>query len=81
VDVGETAKLAALADEPSDVPPVETVNQSMVFPVEVALSCVVEPHTSEARVADILEGVAGGVTVTTTAVRVGKAHVPLLASA
>ena len=81
VDAGVTEKLAALADVPISVPPEETVYNLILFPAEVAFNCDVEPHTTEAGVADTDVGIAGGVTVTTTAVLVELVQVLLYASA
>jgi len=81
VDAGVTAKLAALVEVPISVPPEETVYHLILFPAEVAFNCDVEPHTTEAGVALTEVGVAGGVTVTTTAVLVELMQVPLIASA
>ena len=81
VDAGVTEKLAALADVPISVPPEETVYHLILFPAEVAFNCDVEPHTTEAGVADTDVGIAGGVTVTTTAVLVELVQVLLYASA
>jgi len=52
-----------------------------LLPAEVAFNCDVEPHTTEAGVADTDAGAAGGVTVTTTAVLVELVQLLLYASA
>ena len=81
VDAGVTAKPEPLEEVPICVPPVETVYHLILFPAEVAFNCDVEPHTTEAGVADTDVGVAGGVTVTTTAVLLELVQLLLYASA
>ena len=57
--VGVTAKFAALALEPSEVPPEETEYQFILLPVDVAFKFEEDPRQIDAALADTEEGAEG----------------------
>ena len=59
VTVGETTKLPPLVELPMEVPPVETVYQSIVYPVAVAERLEESPEHIVDGVADALMGLGG----------------------
>ena len=77
--MGDTAKFAALAEDPIDMPPEETVYQVMVHPDEVAFICELAPQAIVEGVAEALVGAGGSETVTVTGVLVVLEQVELLA--
>ena len=75
--VGVTLKFAPLADVPMVVPPVDTVYQLMLFPVEVALRFEFAPTQIAAGDAVTLVGVAGSaLTLTVKLAHEVVLHVP-----
>ena len=66
-DAGLTEKLAALAEEPIEDPPLLTVNQLIVLPAEVALMLILDPGQIEVAVFGVTPVGAAGKLLTVTA--------------